>query len=66
MMDHHQSQRKANGGVNVDRVNQLILKKEYYLLQTKMNLPPTQDFIMLKNSLATFQTPLDFNCSLKG
>ena len=27
MMDHHQSQRKANGGVNVDRVNQLILKK---------------------------------------
>ena len=38
MMDHHQSQRKANGGVNVDRVNQLILKKEYYLLQTKMNL----------------------------
>ena len=37
MMDHHQSQRKANGGVNVDRVNQLILKKEYYLVQTKMN-----------------------------
>ena len=37
MMDHHQSQRKANGGVNVDRVNQLILKKEYYLLQTKIS-----------------------------
>ena len=28
MMDHHQSQRKANGGVNVDRVNQLIFKKK--------------------------------------
>ena len=64
MMDHHQSQRKANGGVNVDRVNQLILKKRVSSSLDKNE--PRTSFIMLKNSLATFQTPLDFNCSLKG
>ena len=64
MMDHHQSQRKANGGGNVDRVNQLILKKRVPSSLDKNE--PRTSFIMLKNSLATFQTPLDFNCSLKG